>query len=299
MQVSLEQWQAMLAVVDEGGYARAAEALGKSQSAISYAISKLEESLQVRVFRLQGRRAVLTTAGELLYHRARRLLDSAAAMEATAKELAGHWQASLSLAVDAVFPDDMLFQALARFGEEFPLTRINLLETVLSGSSEALIRRDASLAISGSIPAGFIGDPILQQTFIAVAAPQHPLHQLQGEITLADQKTHRQLAVRDSGSQQLDAGWLGADQRWTVSHLSTSIRAAEAGLGFAWYPQRQISAQLADGRLKPLPLREGGQRQTTLYLVYADSDFVSPACERLGQFLREAAQQKTETGLTN
>jgi len=78
MQGSLEQWQAMLAVVEEGGYARAAEALGKSQSAISYAIGRLEEALQVRVFRLQGRRAVLTEAGELLYHRARRLLDAAA-----------------------------------------------------------------------------------------------------------------------------------------------------------------------------------------------------------------------------
>src|SRR5690625_3429235 len=211
-------------------------------------------------------------------------------MEETARELANHWQASLSLAVDTVFPDDLLFQALARFGEEFPLTRINLLETVLSGSSEALIRRDASLAITGTIPAGFIGNPIMQLAFIAAAAPQHPLHQLQRDITLADLKTHRQPVVRDSGSQQLDAGWLGADQRWTVSHLSTSIRAAEAGLGFAWYPQPQIAAQLADGRLKPLPLKEGSQRFSPLYLVYADSDFVSPVCERLGQFLTEAAE---------
>jgi len=40
--VTLEQWRALLAVIDAGGYAKAAELLNKSQSAVSYAISQLE-----------------------------------------------------------------------------------------------------------------------------------------------------------------------------------------------------------------------------------------------------------------
>ena len=40
--ITLDQWQALIAVVDEGGYAAAAEALDKSQSAISYAVQKIE-----------------------------------------------------------------------------------------------------------------------------------------------------------------------------------------------------------------------------------------------------------------
>ena len=50
-------WQALLAVVDQGGYARAAESLGKSQSAVSYSIQRLEDRLGLRVFRTEGRRA--------------------------------------------------------------------------------------------------------------------------------------------------------------------------------------------------------------------------------------------------
>ena len=68
--VTLEQWRALLAVIDAGGYAKAAEQLNKSQSAISYAIAQLESALGVKVFNLQGRKAVATPSGELLYRRA-------------------------------------------------------------------------------------------------------------------------------------------------------------------------------------------------------------------------------------
>lgn len=291
MQVTLEQWQAMLAVVDEGGYANAAEALDKSQSAISYAINKLETALGVRVFKLEGRRAVLTTAGEMLCQRARLLLDSAAATEDAARELANHWQANLSLAVEAIFPDEILFAALDNFSKDFPLTRINLLETVLSGTSEALIRREASLAVVSQLPAGFSGDPLIQLSFIAVAAPHHPLHQLNRPLTLSDLRKERQLVVRDSGSQKIDAGWLGAEKRWTVSHLSTSIKAVEKSLGFAWFPRLKIAKQLESGRLLPLPLAEGSERHATLYLVFADGDFVSPVCKKMGEYLQDVCSQ--------
>ena len=53
--VTLEQWRVLQAVVDEGSYARAAEALARSQSSISYAIQRLQEQLGTQVLRLRGR----------------------------------------------------------------------------------------------------------------------------------------------------------------------------------------------------------------------------------------------------
>jgi DNA-binding transcriptional LysR family regulator len=40
--ISLEQWRALVAVVDEGGYAAAAEGIHKSQSAVTYAVQQVE-----------------------------------------------------------------------------------------------------------------------------------------------------------------------------------------------------------------------------------------------------------------
>ena len=60
--ISLEQWRALVAVVDEGGYAAAAEGIHKSQSAVTYAVQQVEKLLGVKAFRLEGRKAVLTPA---------------------------------------------------------------------------------------------------------------------------------------------------------------------------------------------------------------------------------------------
>src|SRR5437868_13630454 len=84
--ISLEQWQALVAVVDAGGYAQAAERLHKSQSSVTYLVQKLESLLGVKAFEIKGRKAALTPAGELLYRRARVLLDEAAGVEKAGKK---------------------------------------------------------------------------------------------------------------------------------------------------------------------------------------------------------------------
>lgn len=41
--VSLEQWRTLQAVVDNGGFAQAAEVLHRSQSSISYTVARMQE----------------------------------------------------------------------------------------------------------------------------------------------------------------------------------------------------------------------------------------------------------------
>ena len=65
--ITLEQWRALEAVVERGGYAQAAGALHKSQSTITYAVQQIQKLLDVKVFEIQGRKAVLTEAGQVLY----------------------------------------------------------------------------------------------------------------------------------------------------------------------------------------------------------------------------------------
>ncbi len=74
--VTLAQWQMLAAVVDHGGFARAAEAIHKSPSTLNHAVHKLEEQLGVEVLEPVGRQVRLTEAGELLLRRARQLLEA-------------------------------------------------------------------------------------------------------------------------------------------------------------------------------------------------------------------------------
>ena len=285
--ISLEQWRALLAVVDHGGYAQAAEALHKSQSTVTYAIQKLESLLEVEIFTLQGRKSVLTEAGRTLYQRARGLLDEATALERTAGHLAAGCEAEIAVAADIIFPTDLLLKTFAAFAEESPDTRVELLESVLGGTEEALLEQEVELAVTAHVPAGFLGDPLLRLRLIAVAHPGHPLHRLERPLKLQDLRRHRRILVRDTGLQhKRDSGWPTPERRWTVSNMATSIEAVSMGVGFAWFPEFRIREALAAGRLKPLPVVRGAERFVQTYLVFAERDHPGPAAQRIAALLR-------------
>ena len=166
--VTLEQWRALLAVIDAGGYAKAAEQLNKSQSAVSYAIAQLESALDVKVFNLQGRKAVATPAGELLYRRAKLLLEQAERLEKSAGCLAIHVEPIVKIAVDIIVPPAKVLYCLSLFAKDFPDTRVEYYETVLSGTEDALLKRQVDLAIGGFVPPGFIGDKVMTALFHGV-----------------------------------------------------------------------------------------------------------------------------------
>ena len=292
--IGLDQWGALVAVVEAGGYAGAARRLHRTQSTITYTIKKLEEQLGLKVFELKGRRAMLTPTGQLLYRRGKSLVSEAARLERAAAELARGQEPQIRLAVDVVYPTWLLLDCLKTFGDEQPHTRIELYETVLGGTDEALIAGEVDLAIGSALPGGFLGDPLMQMRFVCAAAPAHPLHALGRAVTLDDLRAHRHLVVRDSGVQRTrSGGWLN-EKRWTVSHKATSIHAACMGAGYAWFPEDTVRAEIDSGRLVRLPLAEGAERHATLYLVIADAELAGPGTLRLAGLLKERTSAACE-----
>ncbi|WP_110686740.1 LysR family transcriptional regulator [Salinicola aestuarinus] len=288
--VTLLQWQMLAAVADHGGFAKAAEVVHKSPSTLNHAIHKIEEQLGVRLFEPRGRQVVMTEAGRMLLRRARQVIESAASLEEVAEHLAGGLEAEVVLAVDQVFPRDALAAALLGFSQRFPHVRVQLHETVLNGAVEMLYESAVELAISGVNAQGFLGQPLVDVPFVAVAHPDHELHRLERLLDLRDLERHRQIVTRDSATRhRADIGWLKAEQRWTVSHLSTSVDMLKRGLGFAWVPQTVIQPELDAGTLKPLALRIGATRHATLQLYYRDLDSAGPATRALAGALVEAS----------
>ena len=287
MDVTLEQWKALISVVDSGGYEKAAEALDKSQSSITYAVQKLQSQLGVKAFEVKGRKAVLTPTGEFLYRRARALVGEADATERAARKLSAGWEAEIGIAVDMAFPTWLMLQCLERFGAESPQSRIELIESVLGGATEALLTGRAQIAITGMLPQGFTGELLMPIRFLPAAHPDHPLHKLGHPLTMQDLRAHRQLVIRESDTKRATKPRLEAAQRWTVTHMTTSIEAASKGYGYGWYPEYRIRDEIAAGTLKRLPMREGGENFAQLYLIFADRDAAGPGVLRLAAIIRE------------
>ncbi|WCX03697.1 LysR family transcriptional regulator [Pseudomonas aeruginosa] len=288
--VTLDQWRTLQAVVDHGGFAQAAEALHRSQSSISYTVARMQEQLGVPLLRIDGRKAVLTEAGEVLLRRSRQLVKQAGQLEELAHHMEQGWEPEVRLVVDAAYPTARIVRSLSAFMPQSRGCRVLLREEVLSGVEEALIQGAADLAISGLIIPGHLGADLSVVEFVAVAHPDHPLHRLQRELTHQDLETQMQVVIRDSGRlQPRDYGWLGAEQRWTVGSLATAATFVGNGLGFAWLPRHIIERELQSGQLKPLPLSQGGVRQSRFYLYTNKEKPLGPASQILMEMLKSFA----------
>jgi DNA-binding transcriptional LysR family regulator len=245
----------------------------------------------------------------LLYRRARVLLDEAAGLESAARRVSAGWEAEIRIAMEHVFPTAVMFRSLDRFATESPHTHIELFESVIAGTVEMLTRGEVDLAITPLLPPGFTGESLVRMRFLPVAHPGHALHKLDRPLTTDDLRAHRHLVVRESGSTRSTRLSVEATQRWTVSHMATSIEAARLGYAYAWLPEDKIRDELASGALKPLRLREGRDRHGELFLVFANRDAAGPGVLRLADIIRETtgeactaeaakrtARKKSETG---
>jgi DNA-binding transcriptional LysR family regulator len=275
---SLEQWAVLAAVVDEGGFAQAAVALNRSQSAVSYSIARLQESLDLPLLVVEGRKSVLTPHGQTLLARARGLLRELDTLEALARGLKQGWESDLRLVVDAAFPRPRLLEIIAELQSSCPSTQIQLADVVLSGAEEAIVQGTADLVVTSRVPAGYLGNWLMDVKFVAVAHADHPLSQLRRELVAEDLVHHVQAVVRDSGTENpRDDGWLGAERRFTVSSLEASLATISAGLAYGWLPEHMLVAPLRAGMLRELPLVAGARRNVSLHIVLAQPDLLGPA----------------------
>ncbi|HEY2679253.1 MAG TPA: LysR family transcriptional regulator [Steroidobacteraceae bacterium] len=275
---TLEQWAVLAAVVDEGGFAQAAQALNRSQSAVSYTVARLQESLDLALLKIDGRKSVLTPHGATLLARARSLLKEVETLELLARSLERGWESELKLVVDAAFPRARLLGIIAMLQSTCPSTQIQLSDVILSGAEEAIIKGTADVVVTSRVPQGHLGDWLLDVTFIAVARADHPLLRMQRALTPADLARHVQAVVRDSGTTQpRDDGWLGAERRFTVSSMEASLATILAGLAFAWLPEHLVADSLRSGALERLPLVSGSSRSVPLHIVLVRPELVGPA----------------------
>ncbi|MCZ2723557.1 LysR family transcriptional regulator [Marinomonas sp. 15G1-11] len=278
--VTLEQWRVLQAVVDHGGFAQAAEALHKSQSSISYTVAKLQEQLGFPLLVIEGRKAQLTDRGNVLVKRSRHLLKEAIDLESLAHTLGKGWEPEIELVVDAAFPTFPLLKALKRFEPQSQGTLVELKETVLGGAEEALLTGTPDLVISPFVPTGYLADSIIEVSFLAVAAPNHPLFTEMELITNERLSNELQIVIRDSSKEnKKDAGWLGSERRWTVSSLQSALEIVISGIGFAWLPTSEISKQLESGHLKALPLVSGAYKSVNLFAIFGKGERTGPATQ--------------------
>lgn len=108
--------------IEAGSFAQAADQLGRSTSAISAQLKKLEEQAGTGLVRRSGRGLVLTDGGEVLLSYAKRLLDLND--EAVSAIQGPNLEGWVRLGIQEDFGETVLPQVLGRFARAHPKVRI-------------------------------------------------------------------------------------------------------------------------------------------------------------------------------
>jgi DNA-binding transcriptional LysR family regulator len=120
--LDMDVLRTLVSASELGALNRAAEQVGRSQSAVSQQIHKLEEQVGQPLFRKQGRGLVLTDAGDILLSYARRILELND--EAVSAVHGGSVEGAVRFGLPSDFAENWLPAVLGRFKRAHPAVRI-------------------------------------------------------------------------------------------------------------------------------------------------------------------------------
>ncbi|MCB9664140.1 MAG: LysR family transcriptional regulator [Alphaproteobacteria bacterium] len=287
MQVSLDALETLDAVVREGSFAGAAQALHKAQSAVSYAVRQLEERLGVVLFDRSGHRAVLTPAGAAVLDEGRFLLSRARRLEWLAGRFAGGWEPRLEVVIDGVLPIAPIVEALRTLGTDEVPTHIQVRQEFLGGVQRRFELDGADLMLVKDYrPAAWlVADALPEHELVLVAAADHPVHATDEPHDLLSLQRFLELSVHDSSDETLgvDTHDVGGARVFYLADFHGKREALRLGLGFGWMPAPLVADDLATGRLLEVRSRAGSRRRFQPFLVHR----VDRPLGRAGTALRE------------
>lgn len=234
----LDLLRTFVTIVDCGGFTRAAERLGRTQSTISLQIKRLEDGLGRRVFEREGRGFALTPEGEILLAAARRML--ALASETCARLMEPDIGGTVRLGTPEDFATVHLPDVLWRFARAHPQVGLQVNCDFTANLLDGFSRGEYDLILCKREPQGAAGGTKVWREPLVWAASERLLLDAGGPIPLV-------LApypdiYRKRALEALDA----QGRPWRVAYTSPSLAgvqaAVRAGLGITILPKEMVAA---------------------------------------------------------
>ena len=292
--MDLRQLEYVVAVVDHGGFTRAADALLVAQPSLSQGVRTLEAELGVPLFHRLGRRVELTSAGEALLEPARRMLRDAATARAAVAEVAGVAAGRLDIAALPTLAVDPVAPLVGAFRSAHPGVAVHVTEPEEGGAVGDMVRSGrVELGLTDlSSPGGAAGDdlvaePLLEQDVFAVCPPgtkvprgRLPVGRLEDMPLVA---TPPGTSTRRLVDAALASAGIEARVAVEISHREAILPLVLAGAGTSFLPEPLAEEAARRGavvaRLDP-PLAR------TIGLVHRNAP-LSPAARAFADLARE------------
>ncbi len=262
--MEFDQLRTLLAVLEHGSFTRAAEALGLSQSTVSFHVKGLEAAVGSRLLDRSRDGVRATPPGELLRSYAERLLAlRGEALEQLRAE--SHGQRGRVVVAASTIPGEYLlppFLARLRLSHPGVSVRVEVYESARAIAS--LTARECDLALVGRRPPDrtLIAHPFAEDEVVLVGPSPNPFVAL-GQPLEVESLRHVPLVLRGEGSgtraavaELLARAGTESDTaaRVVVGSTEAAKRCVLAGMGLSFLSRHAVADELAAGRLELVPL---------------------------------------------
>ncbi|WP_417722584.1 LysR family transcriptional regulator [Salipiger sp.] len=284
--ITLDQLQTLIAVAECGSFSAAARRVNRVQSAVSQAIQSLEDALQVQLFDRSQKLPRLTDAGTAILGDARRILSRTDSLRARARSISEETEPEVRLAIEQVFPNEILIASLKDFHTRYPSVSVTLIGDGLGAPEQSLEEGIASTAIYSPVSDGMAG---IQLRFFGnvpitvVAASSHPLARCAGPITQESLDEHVQLILSDR-SKRVRGVIMGA-RTWSFVDQFSRLDFVLNGFGWSLMPRHLARPHIDRGDLVELDLAiySGRHLWFPLYAAHRADHPPGPAAQWLVQ----------------
>lgn len=299
--MNLRRLQALVEVVEAGSFSAAASRLGLSQPAVSQQIKGLEEELGTVLLDRSAAGVQLTTAGQAVHQRARRILDL---WEETLQELRRLQQGlsgRLVVGASSIPGTYLLPRLLGPFTRRYPDVKFSLRTGDSAAMAEEALNRTVDLAVIGA-PARdrrLVNLELPGDRLQLVAPPGHPLAAA-GRVPI-ESITKEPFVLREPGSgtrAAMEQGLARCGIKTAELNVSAEVGSTEgvlaavsAGLGLSFVSSLAADPAVAARRVAAVELN-CPPLERRFYVVHHTTKAEDPLVQAFLRFCRESCPEQ-------
>jgi DNA-binding transcriptional LysR family regulator len=292
--MDINQLEVLVAVAREQSFSRAAQALHRTQPAVSQAIRRLESEIGEPLFDRSSKDGTLTAAGRVLHDFGQQMLNLRQSAQAAVKELKDLQRGKLALGANE-YTVMYLLPVIPVFRARHPHIKVEVKRRLASRIPAEILGRDVEIGIVSYKPsdATIASVSVMTDELALIVSPEHPL---------AKRDT---VSVRELGAESFIAHNVASPYREKVvrtfekyrTPLNISMemptleaikRLVEQGMGVALVPRLTARPEIARQKVVALTVREM-RLERSIHLIYRKGATLSHAARA---FLRVAKETK-------
>lgn len=296
----VRQFQALVAIAEEGSFSAAAKRVFMSQPALSLLIKQMEQRLELKLFHRTTRKVETTPAGQELLVTARRVIAEVEEALAQLRDYADCRHGRVAVAALPSLASTFLAEAVSGFRKQFPGVRVAVIDGVASTVVESLNAGEVDMALGLEMQPGneLSVSHLLTDELVAIAHPsQFPINQT--SLTWTELARHpivamaRGTSIRRLADQAFGRVGIDPEPAYEVSFMTTAIALVENREGVTVLPSSALPALLPPHLIR-LAL-ESPRVERQICILERRGRHRSPAAENMIEHLKRVAANWSPT----